>query len=152
MEKTEPILAPCCADTLHIDGTIVLAISVGTEGDVTYVKVISGHPLMFGVTIESVRHWKFRPYTSQGVKKSFCGQLALHLQANEYRVKYKMVLAAPANPQTIALLSCTGLGQTRRTKARSFFKALHLMKTLPFASSMTLRAVTISMSLLFFAP
>lgn len=28
VEKTEPILAPCCADMLHIDGTTVSAISV----------------------------------------------------------------------------------------------------------------------------
>ena len=35
---------------LHIEGTTVLAISVDTDGTVTCVKVISGHPLMFGVT------------------------------------------------------------------------------------------------------
>lgn len=82
VEKTEPILAPCCADMLHLKGTVVLAISVDSDGNVTCVKVISGPPLMFGVTIESVRLWKFRPYTSLTAKKSFCGQLALHLETN----------------------------------------------------------------------
>src|SRR5260370_26344971 len=57
-------------------------------------------PLMFGVTIESVRHWKFRPYTSLAAKKRFCGQLALQLEANEHGVNYKIVLAPPAYPPT----------------------------------------------------
>jgi hypothetical protein len=100
VEKTEPILAPCCADILHLKGTVVLAISVDSDGNVTCVKVISGPPLMFGVTIESVRHWKFRPYTSLAAKKSFCGQLALHLEANEHGVNFKIVLAPPAYPST----------------------------------------------------
>ena len=40
---------------------------------------------------DSVRQWKFEPYTSQGVKKTFCGQVALRFQANEYGVKYKII-------------------------------------------------------------
>lgn len=98
VEKTEPILAPCCADILHLKGTVVLAISVDSDGNVTCVKVISGPPLMFGVTIESVRRWKFRPYTALAAKKIFCGQLALQLEANEHGVNYKIVLAPPAYP------------------------------------------------------
>jgi hypothetical protein len=41
--KTEPIHAPCCADMFHISGTIVLAITVDSEGDVTCVQMDSGH-------------------------------------------------------------------------------------------------------------
>ena len=50
---------------------------------------VSGHPLIIGVAIDSVRRWKFEPYASKGVKKGFCGQLALRFQANEHAVKYK---------------------------------------------------------------
>src|SRR6266513_1101940 len=42
IHKTEPIYAPCCADMLHISGTIVLEISVDSKGDVTCVQVVSG--------------------------------------------------------------------------------------------------------------
>jgi TonB family protein len=76
---------------LHISGTVVVAISVDPNGTVTCVQVVSGHPLIVGVTIDSIRKWKFRPYVSKGVKKSFCGQIAIRFQANEYGVKYKMV-------------------------------------------------------------
>jgi TonB family protein len=91
VKQTEPIHAPCCADMLHISGTVVLAISVDPQGNVACVQTVSGHPLVVGVAIDSVRQWKFAPYTSQGVKKPFCGQLALRFQAGEYGVKYKII-------------------------------------------------------------
>jgi hypothetical protein len=76
---------------LHISGTVVLAISVDPQGNVACVQTVSGHPLIIGVAIDSVGHWKFEPYTSQGVKKTFFGQVALRFQANEYGVKYKII-------------------------------------------------------------
>jgi outer membrane biosynthesis protein TonB len=91
VKKTEPIHVPCCADTLHINGVVVLAISVDPQGNVTCAKMVSGDPLIIGVVIDSVKQWKFQPYNSKGIEKLFCGQLALRLQANEHAVKYKIV-------------------------------------------------------------
>jgi outer membrane biosynthesis protein TonB len=91
VKKTEPIHPPCCADMLHISGTVVLAISVDPQGNVTCVKLVSGDPLIIGVAIDSVRQWKFEPYNSQGDKKVFCGQVALRFQANEHAVKYEII-------------------------------------------------------------
>jgi outer membrane biosynthesis protein TonB len=91
VEKTEPIQAPCCAGMLHINGTVVLTISVDAKGNVTCVQMVSGHPLIVGVAIDSVRHWTFQPYGPKGAKKSFCGQVALRFQVNESGVKYKIV-------------------------------------------------------------
>ena len=91
MKQTEPIHAPCCADILHISGTVVLAISVDPQGNVACVQTVSGHPLVNRVAIDSVRQWKFEPYTRRGVKKPFCGQVAFRFQANEYGVKYKII-------------------------------------------------------------
>jgi outer membrane biosynthesis protein TonB len=91
VKKTEPIDAPCCADMLHISGTVVLAISVDPFGNVACLQTVSGHPLIIGVAIDSVRQWKFEPYTSKGIKKTFCGQVALRFQANEHAVKYKII-------------------------------------------------------------
>src|SRR5215469_16567896 len=61
VKKTEAIQAPCCADMLHINGSVVLTITVDPSGNVTCVQVVSGHPLIIGVAIDSVRRWKFRP-------------------------------------------------------------------------------------------
>jgi len=76
---------------LHIKGTVVFLLSVDSEGNVARVKMLSGSPLMFGVKMESVRQWKFRPYAPKGVKKAFCGHLAIQFEANEHSVKYEIV-------------------------------------------------------------
>jgi outer membrane biosynthesis protein TonB len=91
VKKTEPIHPPCCAEMLHTSGTVVLAISVDSQGNVTCAHVVSGDPLIIGVAIDSVRQWKFEPYNSKGIKKVFCGQVALRFQANEHAVKYKII-------------------------------------------------------------
>jgi outer membrane biosynthesis protein TonB len=91
VKQTAPIHAPGCAEMLHISGTVVLAISVDPQGNVACAQSLSGHPLIIGVAIDSVRQWKFEPYTSHGVKKTFCGQVALRFQANEYGLKYKII-------------------------------------------------------------
>jgi TonB family protein len=91
VKKTEPIHAPCCADMLHISGTVVLAISVDPQGNVVCVQMVSGHPLIIGVAIDSVRRWRFEPYTSKGIRTNFCGQLAVRFRANAHAVKYKIL-------------------------------------------------------------
>lgn len=91
VKKTEPIHPPCCADMLHISGTVVLAISVDQQGNVSCVQVVSGDPLIIGVALDSVMQWKFEPYSSKGIKKVFCGEVALRFQANEHAVKYKII-------------------------------------------------------------
>jgi len=95
LDKTEPIQTPCCGHGLHIEGIIVLAIAVDADGDVTCVTVVSGHPLIIGSAIDSVRRWKFRSYVVNGLKKSFCGKVALRYEANEYTVKYALVPGTP---------------------------------------------------------
>lgn len=91
VKKTAPIQAPCCADMLRINGTVVVAITVDPTGNVVCVQMVSGHPLIIGAAIDSVRHWKFRPFAMKGVAKAFCGEVAVRFRANEYGVRYKMV-------------------------------------------------------------
>ena len=55
LDKTEPIQPPCCGHGLHIEGTIVLAMAVDANGEVTCVTVVSGHPLIIGSATDSVR-------------------------------------------------------------------------------------------------
>jgi len=54
VKQTEPIHAPCCVNMLHISGTVALAISVDPKGHVACVQMVSGHPLIIGVAIDSV--------------------------------------------------------------------------------------------------
>ena len=95
LDKTEPIQVPCCGHGLHIQGTIVLAIAVDADGEVTCVAMVLGHPLIIGSTIDSVRRWKFRPYVVNGLKKNFCGKVTLRYKATDAEVKYEVVQAPP---------------------------------------------------------
>ena len=91
LDKTEPIQAPCCGHKLHIEGSIVLAIAVDADGRVSCVTTVSGHPLIIGSAIDSVRRWRFRPYAVYGLKKSFCGKVTLSYVATDYEVKYEAI-------------------------------------------------------------
>ena len=93
LDKTEPIQVPCCGHGLHIEGTIVLAIAVDADGEVTCVTMVSGHPLIIGSAIDSVRRWKFRSYVVNGLKKGFCGKVTLRYKATDSEVKYEVVQA-----------------------------------------------------------
>ena len=93
LSKTQPIQVPCCGYKLHIHGTVVLAIAVDASGKVICVTMVSGHPLIISSAIDSVRQWKFLPYSVKGVKKSFCGKVALHYDATDSEVKYEVIRA-----------------------------------------------------------
>ena len=93
LDKTEQIQTPCCGHGLHIEGTIVLVIAVDADGEVTCVTVVSGHPLIIGSAIDSVRRWKFRSYVVNGLKKSFCGKVTLRYEVTDCEVKYEVIQA-----------------------------------------------------------
>ena len=93
LDKTEPIQGLCLGHNLHIKGTIALAIVVDANGEVTCVTVVSGHPLIIGTAIDSVRRWKFRPYAVNGLKESFCGKVTLRYEATDCATKFEVIQA-----------------------------------------------------------
>ncbi len=90
LRKTEPIEPPR-GDMVRLEGTVVLATEVDTDGRVTCIQMISGHPLIIQSAIDSVRQWKFEPYTLRGVAKKFCGRIAVRYSVNEHGLKYDVV-------------------------------------------------------------
>ena len=61
----EPIIYPPLARQTRISGTVVLHVTVGTDGTVANVKVQSGHPLLHQASIDSLRQWKFTPQSGE---------------------------------------------------------------------------------------
>jgi len=98
LQKTEPIYLPGTVDKLHIKGTVVMTLAVDDKGEVNCVQIISGHPLIIGTTIDSVRQWKFRPYVVRGLRKGFCGRIAISYQASEHGVRYRVNEAPQVHP------------------------------------------------------
>ena len=57
---------PPLAKAARIGGTVKLEVTVSPNGDVTSVKVLSGHPMLVQAAVESVRKWKFKPFLKNG--------------------------------------------------------------------------------------
>ena len=57
---------PAEARSQNIEGTVLIAMEIGTDGAVCDLALISGHPLLAPAAIDAVRQWKYRPYLLNG--------------------------------------------------------------------------------------
>jgi TonB family protein len=55
----EAVVYPPLARQTRIVGTVVLRVSVASDGTVSHVEVLKGHPLLSGAIQENVQQWKF---------------------------------------------------------------------------------------------
>jgi TonB family protein len=65
LKKVEPTVPPL-AKVTHIGGTVVLSIVISPEGKVTSTTVVSGHPMLVGAAVDTVKQWTYRPFDSGG--------------------------------------------------------------------------------------
>jgi protein TonB len=49
-----------------IQGPVILRVQISKAGDVTDVKLISGHPALAQAAINAVQQWKYKPYLLNG--------------------------------------------------------------------------------------
>jgi TonB family protein len=57
---------PADAREQHIQGTVLLSVTIDKEGNVANIQLISGHPALAPAAIEAVKEWKYRPYLLNG--------------------------------------------------------------------------------------
>jgi TonB family protein len=50
----------------RIQGTVILAVYISEEGDVTETTLVSGHQLLVPAATEAVKQWKYKPYSVKG--------------------------------------------------------------------------------------
>lgn len=65
VSRVAPIYPPL-ARQARIQGTVILDILINKAGDVSNLKLISGHPMLAPAAIDAVKHWKYRPYEQNG--------------------------------------------------------------------------------------
>lgn len=53
---------PALARTARIQGTVVLQATIGRDGSIQDLRVVSGHPLLAQAALDAVRQWRYRPY------------------------------------------------------------------------------------------
>jgi protein TonB len=57
---------PLVARNAKIQGPVVLSAVIDTKGQVTNLRVLSGHPLLAESAVKAVKQWKYRPYVFEG--------------------------------------------------------------------------------------
>jgi protein TonB len=57
---------PKDAKKARIQGPVVMQAIIGTNGDVTDLRLVSGHPLLAPAAMDAVKQWKYRPYMLNG--------------------------------------------------------------------------------------
>jgi len=65
-QKVDPVYPPI-AEAAHVQGDVVLSISIDAEGRVESEKVISGPAMLQQAAMDYVKQWRFRPFVESGV-------------------------------------------------------------------------------------
>ena len=60
-----PIYPPI-ARAAHVFGAVVLSLEIRTDGRVSNVQVISGHPMLQQAALNAVRQWTYKPFIENG--------------------------------------------------------------------------------------
>jgi len=64
--KKVPPDYPEMARAARIQGTVVLDATIGKDGEVENLRLISGHPILAPAAIKAVKQWKYEPYLLNG--------------------------------------------------------------------------------------
>lgn len=64
VKRVEPVWPQM--EKLNIQGKVVLAVRLSTEGKVESIKVISGHPMLVQAAIDAVKQWEYKPFLLNG--------------------------------------------------------------------------------------
>jgi protein TonB len=54
------------ARTARIEGRVVLQATIGKDGSVQNLHLISGHPMLVQSAMDAVKRWLYRPYYLNG--------------------------------------------------------------------------------------
>jgi len=58
---------PAEARDRSVEGVVLIAVVVGTDGNVAEATVLSGHPLLNDAALDAVKQWKFQPVLMDGI-------------------------------------------------------------------------------------
>jgi TonB family protein len=63
--KTQPDYPPI-AKQLKIGGKVEVDVTIGPDGSVENVKILSGNAMLTSAVVSAVKKWKFTPFTQDG--------------------------------------------------------------------------------------
>jgi TonB family protein len=71
---------PAQARQLRIEGTVQLEATIGKDGSVSNLKVVTGHPILSRAAVEAVKQWKYKPYLLNGAAVEIDTQISVNFK------------------------------------------------------------------------
>jgi protein TonB len=65
IQKVEPQYPPL-ARAARVQGDVVLSAVIDTNGQITNLQLVSGHPMLVPAAIAAVKQWRYKPYLLNG--------------------------------------------------------------------------------------
>ena len=65
ISKVPPIY-PADAKAARIQGSVIIGVVIGRDGNIQSEHLVSGHPLLAPAALDAVKQWKYRPYLLNG--------------------------------------------------------------------------------------
>jgi protein TonB len=82
LSKVTPVYPPM-AKQARIQGTVSLTATIGLDGHVQNLQVISGHPLLVPAALEAVKQWVYKPTLLNNQPVSVITQIDVNFTLNE---------------------------------------------------------------------
>jgi protein TonB len=57
---------PPAARSARVQGSVVMRATIGTDGTIQQLRVVSGNPLLVNAAMDAVKKWRYRPYLLDG--------------------------------------------------------------------------------------
>ncbi len=73
---------PQAALAVHAHGAVQIEATINKDGNVTNLKVLSGHPVLAHAALEAVRQWRYKPYYLDGEPIEIQTQITVNFKAN----------------------------------------------------------------------
>jgi protein TonB len=71
---------PQAAMRAGIEGSVVLATTIGTDGKIRKVNVVSGHPLLTQAALDAVKQWRYQPSYLNGAPVEVDSSITLNFK------------------------------------------------------------------------
>lgn len=92
LRHTVPVQPPGLGKDVRIKGIVVFVVGMDARGDVSCIRLVSGHPLLVAAAIDSVKQWKF-----QAEVQPTCGKLVLALSTLKPDLRLKVLETEPSS-------------------------------------------------------
>jgi len=77
--KVQPVY-PEEARRNHVQGVVILQATISTEGRITDLQLISGHPELVQAAVGAVQQWRYKPYLLMGKSVAVQTQIQVNFQ------------------------------------------------------------------------